>query len=152
MDGGGGDEAGAGDASNPVTTRRPAAPTPLSKKRYKKLDLKSFFPSTNSTSGSNSGPSTRESGNVVVPESEEQEELRDSEPHPVETVQEMDHRFNEVSSELLICFSCLDPRDSFSMFDLEKIARITEIYDQDFSIVDRSNIRDELENNQLLLV
>jgi len=58
---------------------------------------------------------------------------------------EMDHRFNEVSSELLICFSCLDPRDSFSMFDLEKIARITEIYDQDFSIVDRSNIRDELE-------
>ena len=45
---------------------------------------------------------------------------------------EMDHRFNEVSSELLICFSCLDPRDSFSMFDLEKI-------------VDRSNIRDELE-------
>ena len=58
---------------------------------------------------------------------------------------EMDHRFNEVSSELLICFSCLDPRDSFSMFDLEKIARITEIYDQDFSIVDHSNIRDELE-------
>jgi len=37
MDGGGGDEAGAGDASNPVTARRPAAPTPLSKKRYKKL-------------------------------------------------------------------------------------------------------------------
>jgi hypothetical protein len=57
----------------------------------------------------------------------------------------MDHRFNEVSSELLICFSCLDPRDSFSMFDVEKIARLTEIYYQDFSIVDRSNIRDELE-------
>ena len=37
MDGGGGDEAGAGDASNPVTARRPAAPTPLIKKRYKKL-------------------------------------------------------------------------------------------------------------------
>jgi hypothetical protein len=57
----------------------------------------------------------------------------------------MDHRFNKVSSELLICFSCLDPRDSFSMFDVEKIARLTEIYDQDFSIVDRSNIRDDLE-------
>jgi len=55
-------------------------------------DLKSFFPSTNSTSGSNSGPSTRESGNVVVPESEEQEELRDSEPHPVETVQGVEHQ------------------------------------------------------------
>jgi hypothetical protein len=60
-------------------------------------------------------------------------------------ITEMDHRFNEVSSELLVCFSCLDPRDSFSMFDLEKIARLTEIYDQDFSIVDCSNIRDELE-------
>jgi hypothetical protein len=57
----------------------------------------------------------------------------------------MDHHFNEVSSELLVCFSCLDPRDSFSMFDLEKFAHLTEIYDQDFSIVDCSNIRDDLE-------
>jgi len=31
------------------------------------------------------------------------------------------------------------------MFDVEKIARPTEIYDQKISIVDRSNIRDELE-------
>jgi hypothetical protein len=42
-------------------------------------------------------------------------------------ITEMDHRFNEVSSELLVCFSCLDPRDSFSIFDLEKIARLTEM-------------------------
>jgi hypothetical protein len=60
-------------------------------------DLKNFFSSINSTSGSNSGPSTHESGNVVV-------------------------------------------ADSFSMFDVEKIAPLTEIYGQDFSIVDRSNI------------
>jgi hypothetical protein len=58
---------------------------------------------------------------------------------------EMNHRFNEVSSELLICFSCLDPKDSFSMFNVEKIAHLTEIYDQDFSVADRSNIRDDLE-------
>ena len=58
---------------------------------------------------------------------------------------EMDHRFNEASSEVLVCFSCLDPRDSFSMFDIDKIARLTEIYDQDFSLTDRSNIRDQLE-------
>jgi hypothetical protein len=58
---------------------------------------------------------------------------------------EMDHRFNEASSEILICFSCLDPRDSFTMFDIAKIARLTEIYDQDFSFVDCTNIRDELE-------
>jgi hypothetical protein len=37
------------------------------------------------------------------------------------------HRFNEVSSELLVCFSCLDPRDS-SKFDVDKIARHTEIH------------------------
>ena len=55
-------------------------------------DLKSFFPSTNSASGSNLGPSTRESGNVAVAESEEQEELGDSEPHPLETVQGVDHQ------------------------------------------------------------
>ena len=58
---------------------------------------------------------------------------------------EVDHRFNEASSEILVCFSCLDPRDSFSMFNIDKIARITEIYDQDISFADRSNIRDQLE-------
>jgi hypothetical protein len=60
-------------------------------------------------------------------------------------ITELDHRFNEASSELLICIACLDPRDSFSRFDIEKIARLTEIYDQDFSIVDHSMIRDQLE-------
>jgi len=56
----------------------------------------------------------------------------------------MDHRFNEVSSELLVCFSCLDPRNSFSKFDVEKIARLTDIYEEDFSDLDRSNIREQL--------
>ena len=60
-------------------------------------------------------------------------------------IMEMDHRFNEVSSELLVSFACLDPRENFARFDVEKIARITEIYDQDFSIRDRDNIREELE-------
>lgn len=60
-------------------------------------------------------------------------------------ITEMDHRFNEVSSELLVCFSCLDPRESFSKFDVDKIARLTEMYDQDFSLLDRSNIKDQLE-------
>ena len=46
---------------------------------------------------------------------------------------EFDHRFNEVSSELLVCFSCLNPRDSFSKFDVENLARLTEIYYDDFS-------------------
>jgi hypothetical protein len=60
-------------------------------------------------------------------------------------ITELNHRFNEVSSELLVCISCLDPRDSFSKFDIDKIARLTEIYDQDFSIADCTIIRDQLE-------
>jgi hypothetical protein len=57
---------------------------------------------------------------------------------------EMDHRFNEVSTDLLVSFSCLDPRQSFSKFDVEKLARLTDIYDIDFSISDRGSIRDQL--------
>jgi hypothetical protein len=60
-------------------------------------------------------------------------------------ISEMDHRFNEVSSELLVSFACLDPRESFSKFDVEKIARLTDIYVEDFSVNDRDNIRDKLE-------
>jgi hypothetical protein len=60
-------------------------------------------------------------------------------------ISKMDHHFNEVSSELLVSFACLDPRESFSKFDVEKIARLTDIYVEDFSISDRDNIRDQLE-------
>jgi hypothetical protein len=58
---------------------------------------------------------------------------------------EMDHRFNEVTSELLVCFSSLDPRDSFSKFSVDKLARLCEIYDKDFSYADRAAIKDQLE-------
>ena len=57
----------------------------------------------------------------------------------------MNHRFNEVSQELLVCFSCLDPRDSFSKFNVDKLARIAEIYDKDFSLADRAAIHDQLQ-------
>jgi hypothetical protein len=60
-------------------------------------------------------------------------------------ITELNHRFNEISSELLVCISCLDPRDSFSKFDIDKIARLMEIYDHNFSIVDHTIIRDQLE-------
>jgi len=58
---------------------------------------------------------------------------------------EFDHRFSEVSSELLTCFACLDPRDSFSNFDVNKLARLTDIYLDDFSFDDRKRIKDQLE-------
>lgn len=50
-----------------------------------------------------------------------------------------------MSSELLVCFSCLDPRDSFSKFDVDKLARLTEIYCDDFSNSDKDDIKGELE-------
>lgn len=58
---------------------------------------------------------------------------------------EFDHRFNEVSSELLQNFSCLDPRNSFSRFNVVKLARLTEIYRVDFSNYECEHIEDNLE-------
>jgi hypothetical protein len=50
---------------------------------------------------------------------------------------ELCHRFSEVSSELLVGFACLDPKKSFSMFNLEKLVKLAKLYDQDFTVVDR---------------
>jgi hypothetical protein len=55
------------------------------------------------------------------------------------------HRFSEVSCELLVGFACLDPKNSFSMFYLEKLARLGDLYDQDFSVLDRAMLREQLE-------
>jgi hypothetical protein len=43
---------------------------------------------------------------------------------------------------LLTCFACLDPRDSFNKFDVNKLASLTEIYLEDFSFDDRKLIKD----------
>jgi hypothetical protein len=58
---------------------------------------------------------------------------------------ELCHRFSEVSSELLVNFSCLDPKNSFCMFNLDKLVKLGELYDQDFTIVDRAILREQLE-------
>jgi hypothetical protein len=57
----------------------------------------------------------------------------------------MDHRFSEGSNIVLNCFSCLDPKNSFSKFDVEKLARLADIYHADFSDIDRGTIREQLE-------
>jgi hypothetical protein len=46
---------------------------------------------------------------------------------------------------LLVCFFCLDPRNSFSKFDVDKIAWIADIYYDDFSFDDRKTIKDQLQ-------
>ncbi|XP_039133325.1 zinc finger MYM-type protein 1-like [Dioscorea cayenensis subsp. rotundata] len=50
--------------------------------------------------------------------------------------QEMQNRFPETSTELLLLLSCLDPRDSFSKFNIYKLLRLAELYPEDFTIND----------------
>ncbi|XP_049373627.1 uncharacterized protein LOC125838618 [Solanum verrucosum] len=57
-------------------------------------------------------------------------------------LQELNDRFNEVTSDLLNGVSCMNPIDSFSSFDIKKIMRMAELYPDDF---DGSNMR-ALEN------
>jgi hypothetical protein len=58
---------------------------------------------------------------------------------------EMNHRFGEATTELLVCFSYLDPKNSFSKFDINKLAGLAKFYDADFSDGDRAVIRSQLE-------
>jgi hypothetical protein len=43
-----------------------------------------------------------------------------------------------------VCFSCLGPRDSFSKFDVDKLAQLADIYSDDFSFDDCKTIKDQL--------
>ncbi|KAH7650649.1 Ribonuclease H-like protein [Dioscorea alata] len=48
------------------------------------------------------------------------------------------------STELLLLVSCLDPRDSFSKFNIHKLLRLAEMYPQDFSMTERMMLEDQL--------
>lgn len=58
--------------------------------------------------------------------------------------QEMENRFSESSTELLLCVACLDPKNSFAHFDLSKVVRLAELYPQEFSPSDRMELKEEL--------
>jgi hypothetical protein len=47
---------------------------------------------------------------------------------------ELNHRFSEISSELLVCMTAFNPRNSFSNFNVDKLVRFAEIYAEDFDI------------------
>ncbi|GAV79922.1 LOW QUALITY PROTEIN: Dimer_Tnp_hAT domain-containing protein, partial [Cephalotus follicularis] len=48
-------------------------------------------------------------------------------------LQELNTRFNEVNTELLLCMACLNPSDSFSAFDKNKLIRFAQFYESGFS-------------------
>ncbi|XP_062080895.1 uncharacterized protein LOC133785692 [Humulus lupulus] len=51
-------------------------------------------------------------------------------------LQELNSRFNEANTELLLCVACLSPNNSFDSFDKEKLIRLAQLYPHDFSTVD----------------
>ena len=57
---------------------------------------------------------------------------------------EMNHLFSETSTRLLQCIACLDPRESFSSFDHEKLLELASIYSLDFSSQDCHLLIDQL--------
>ncbi|XP_042441419.1 zinc finger MYM-type protein 1-like [Zingiber officinale] len=60
-------------------------------------------------------------------------------------LQEMDSRFFETTTDLLIYMSCLDPRNSFSRFDVHKLVRLAHFCEDDFSWNERMLVEQELE-------
>jgi len=58
---------------------------------------------------------------------------------------ELDDRFTEMSTELLFCVACLNPSDSFSTFNKEKLIRLAFFSPNEFSIVDLMVLGDQLD-------
>ncbi|PIN13700.1 hypothetical protein CDL12_13677 [Handroanthus impetiginosus] len=61
-------------------------------------------------------------------------------------VEELNNRFNEVTSDLLYGMACLSPSQSFANFDIEKIMRLAALYPDDFTEYDLVELRCQLEN------
>ncbi|XP_062099903.1 uncharacterized protein LOC133805761 [Humulus lupulus] len=51
-------------------------------------------------------------------------------------LQELNSRFNEANTELLLCLACLSTANSFSAFDKGKLIRLAQLYPCDFSTMD----------------
>ncbi|XP_015168393.1 uncharacterized protein [Solanum tuberosum] len=60
-------------------------------------------------------------------------------------LQELNDRFNEVRTNLLIGVACLNPVDSFSSFDIKNILRMAELYPDDFGENVMVTLRNQLE-------
>ncbi|XP_050142156.1 uncharacterized protein LOC126618103 [Malus sylvestris] len=61
-------------------------------------------------------------------------------------LKELNDRFNEVNTELLLCMACLSLVNNFASFDKEKIVRLAQLYPQDFDRMDLMNLPIQLDN------
>jgi hypothetical protein len=48
-------------------------------------------------------------------------------------LQELNRRFMEITTELLMYMSCLDPNNSFSAFNIDKPLKLAKFYPSNFS-------------------
>ncbi|CAN6542063.1 unnamed protein product [Malus baccata var. baccata] len=66
--------------------------------------------------------------------------------HMFSSTIELNDRFTEKNTELLLCVACLSPSNSFSAFDKEKLMRLAQFYPSDFSEHDLELLKEQLEN------
>ena len=51
-------------------------------------------------------------------------------------LQELNNRFSEANTDLLLCMACLNPSNSFVAFDKEKLIHLAKFYSSDFPRTD----------------
>ncbi|XP_030924980.1 uncharacterized protein LOC115952023 [Quercus lobata] len=61
-------------------------------------------------------------------------------------LQELNNRFSEANTDLLLCMACLNPRDSFVAFDKENLIRLAKFYPSDFLGTDILALDSQLQN------
>jgi hypothetical protein len=60
-------------------------------------------------------------------------------------IMELNNRFGERSTQLLKCIACLDPRNSFANFDVDKLIELAKLHAADFTPYDCIVLKDQLE-------
>ena len=61
-------------------------------------------------------------------------------------LQELNNRFSEANTDLLLCMPCLNPNNSFVAFDKEKLVRLAKFYPSDFLGTDILTLDSQLQN------
>ncbi|XP_050255064.1 uncharacterized protein LOC126700944 [Quercus robur] len=61
-------------------------------------------------------------------------------------LQELNNRFSEANTDLLLCMACLNPSNSFVAFDKEKLIRLAKFYPSDFLGTDILALDSQLQN------
>ena len=61
-------------------------------------------------------------------------------------LQELNNRFTEVNTDLLLCIACLSPRESFVSFNKQKLIQLAQLHPSEFSSVELMALDCQLEN------